>query len=92
MITRRRQQSSNSTPDIRHIGKRKIANRLENLLLVVRVDGYPNVHVDRISDIAKGVHGITADQQKPCVMRIEQLQELFEIAWYPGRSHSGSAG
>ena len=25
-------------------------------------------------------------------MGIEQLQELFEIAWYPGRSHSGSAG
>jgi hypothetical protein len=28
--------------------------------------------------MAESVHGINADQQKPCVMGIEQLQELFE--------------
>jgi hypothetical protein len=42
--------------------------------------------------MAEGVHGVTADQQEACAMGIEQLQELFEIAWYPGHSHSGSAG
>ena len=71
---------------------KQIADRLKNPLLVVRIGGDPDIHIDCVSDIAKGVHGITADQQKPRAMGIEQLQELFEIAWYPGRSHSGSAG
>jgi len=70
----------------------KIANGPENVFLVTRVGCYPDIHIDGVSDIAKRVHGIIADQEKPSVMGIEQLQELFEIGWYPGRSHSGSGG
>ena len=69
-------------------GNAEIANRLEDPSQVVRVGGDPDIHIHGVPDIAEGVYGITADQHEPRVMGIERLQELFEIAWYPGRRHS----
>jgi hypothetical protein len=37
----------------------------------IHVGGDPEIHIDCVSDITKGVHSITGDRQKPCVMRIE---------------------
>jgi hypothetical protein len=37
--------------------------------------------------VASRIDSVAANHQKSGLMGNEQLQKLFEIAWYPGRTH-----
>ncbi len=72
---------------IRSAGETEIPDGLKNASEIFRVGCDPDIHGNRVSHVSVSIHGIAADQEKSSAMGIERLQELFEIAWYPGRRH-----